>query len=787
MQPSPSPADYEIAYRTLEFARDLTPDDVELARKLVAAAWSSGDPQRLNEASRNLVRLDPTDSVAQLRLISSTIARQQTAEARLTLYERFLGEAGAKLDPAIRSRLALDAALLLREQGDDAGFASMLNRAMALDGSNKAAAQLAATFYGSRVSDPVGRFEMLLNLLYADPVDPNIYQSIAQQLANHGVLDQAERFFMHASTLYEKSGRIPPQLQQHALSLRWQLYGPQQTLDTMTHALLVMREEKQRANDALLAQGAHPEDLVPPSEVRLDADKDQIRLMAAMTVGDREGALKIVEDLEASVLYAAAQLFDPARRPSSYTEAAANEQGVALLAGLQVFRLWSGVHLEEVLVDQEALATQAAAFPHILDTIDPWLLLRDEKPLEALARVAELGPRSGPLGQIALAVALERLGRKDEAIEVLLAFSDANALDPVAAWARTHAARLLGGPIPVDPNAAALRAMAAGVPRFIDDMIQDTSTFMSLQIKGIQNPTRVNDPWTVRVRLRNLAPIPLAVGSDRPINSRIMLQPMRDNNFAVFHGELYPEVIELNRRLRLMPRETIEADISVDLGATGMILALNSLKNHRLKWRAIQGFVIGHLETFRPGPMCLTAESEAAELRINPASLLSTQEVGVLMRTCTNAQLPDVTQLARSLLMAWPIRAERPPQAVATIESAIPARFQNADPLARAYMLATLPAFRMQPAMATLDASALALPTDPDFRASPHAELLESLILLTRVADPDSQRLADAETSGSPRVAAIARLVRERLADGRPCFATALRFEDWFPPTRAEK
>ena len=54
--------------------------------------------------------LDPSDTVAQLRLISARIGQFQTAEERLAAYERFTGPEGKGLDPAIRSRLALDAA-----------------------------------------------------------------------------------------------------------------------------------------------------------------------------------------------------------------------------------------------------------------------------------------------------------------------------------------------------------------------------------------------------------------------------------------------------------------------------------------------------------------------------------------------------------------------------------------------------------------------------------------------------------------------------------------------------
>jgi tetratricopeptide (TPR) repeat protein len=787
MQPSPSPADYEIAYRTLAYARDLTPDDEELARKMVAAAWGTGDNERLFEATRELVRLDPADTVAQLRLISWRISRAQTAEERLALYGRFLGEGGEALDPSVRSRLALDAALLLREQGDDDGFAAMLDRSLALDGTNKAAAQLAVTYFSTRVDDAVGRFELMLNLLYADPADPNVYQSIAQELADHGVMDQADRFFRHASSLYEMTGRMPPALENQALSIRWQVQGPQALLDSLTRALRVMRQQQERDNAYRVSQGVRPEELVDPGQVRLNPDKDQLRLLAAMAVGNAAEAGAAMSDLEASVRYSTALLADPSKRPEGYSAEAARDQAVLMWAQLQLFRLWSGIHVDEARAEVDEVRGKVTGYEQVIATIEPWLLLREDKFEEALALLDTLGERAGPLGLIARGVACERLGRTRDAAIAFIGYGRNNGLDPVSAWARGHAAGLMGEDVSQTSAAPGMRALAAGVPRFIDDMVGDTSSFMSLRIEAMESPTRVNEPWKVRVRLRNLAPIPLAVGSNRPINSRILLVPKRDSNVARFTEEMYPEVVELNRRLRLMPRESIVADVSVDLGATGLVLALNSLNNNRIRWRAIQGFVLGgDPVSYRPGPMCQSAESGASELRMNPARVLSPQEVGVELRTATLAQLPDMVQLARSALMAWPNATPPPEQTVTTLRDALAARFQRAVGIERAFMLATLPAMRTEAALGPMDEAALSLPGETGFRSTQHAGVVEALILLTRVTDPASPLLADAEANGGARLAAIARLVRERLASGRPCFATAESVSDWFPPTRPE-
>src|SRR5262249_36532640 len=148
-----------------------------------------------------------------LRLISGKIGRLQTAEQRLTLYTRLLGPDGEALSPAIRSRLALDDALLLREQGDIDGFVDRLALAIRLDPTHKEAAALAAQYYSDQVSDPVGKFQLLIDLLYADPLDPNVHESIARLLAQEGAWAQAKRFHDNGINLLSgPQGQLTDQL-----------------------------------------------------------------------------------------------------------------------------------------------------------------------------------------------------------------------------------------------------------------------------------------------------------------------------------------------------------------------------------------------------------------------------------------------------------------------------------------------------------------------------------------------------------------------------------------------
>jgi len=307
---------------------------------------------------------------------------------------------------------------------------------------------------------------------------------------------------------------------------------------------------------------------------------------------------------------------------------------------------------------------------------------------------------------------------------------------------------------------------------------------MSFSIRSVEQPVEVGQPWHVRIRIRNVSPIPLAVGADRPINSRILLQPHKDNNPMFFFHEVYPEVVELNRRLRLEPREELDAVISVDLGATGVILALNSLSNHRIRWRALQGFVVGEKSMFRPGPMCQSAEAQSVEYRKNPMRSLPEEDVAVTIRSGSPESLLEIMQLTRSVLVAWPLKTPKPQKTVDALRDALAARFQTGSQLERAYMLAMLPTAGFEQAMVPFDTAAQNLVGGSGFRVTEYAELVEALTLITRVTDPRSPVLDDAIENASPLVATIAHLIRARLDEGRPCVARADSINDLFPPAR---
>ncbi|MFN9972264.1 MAG: hypothetical protein ACK58T_20480, partial [Phycisphaerae bacterium] len=182
--------------------------DADLIRRQIESEWNAEDQDAAIEATQRLLKLDPRDTVAQLRLVSHRINAIQTTEGRIAAYERFLSEAGKGLDPSIRSRLALDCALLHRERGEEDNFVARLKLATALDGTNKEAALLAYTYFSESVSDPKGEAELTLNLLYADPLDSSIYLQLSEQLASGGAFSGASRMYKMGERVLVGAGSV---------------------------------------------------------------------------------------------------------------------------------------------------------------------------------------------------------------------------------------------------------------------------------------------------------------------------------------------------------------------------------------------------------------------------------------------------------------------------------------------------------------------------------------------------------------------------------------------------
>ncbi|MGV6814924.1 MAG: hypothetical protein ACWA5W_07955 [Phycisphaerales bacterium] len=587
IHPIPTPDDYQLTALALSMALDLDPTNAELARAVVEAAWSSGDQELMISATRKVIAADPKDTVAQLRLVSSLINKKQTAEGRLAMYDRFLGDAGRKLDVSVRSRLALDAALLEREMGNPQGFVERLHLASKLDVSNKSAASLSAQYYSEVTGDPLMLLDRQLKLLYADPLDPNVNLTIARILAREGAFEAANRFLGNSINLYKvESGRTPDMVEEIRLALDWEINGPQKVLDDLNPLLEDRRTEAQERIDAYTEQALPTDDLLKPEEILYTLGVDKLRLLASHHLGDKVGAEKVLRDIERSVNNDIKRI-GSAMGNVGVDQSMLMAQLVKSFSDFQVMRAISELEPERIREDKAKLVEAVPALGSAFDSIEPMALYGEGKYEEALTELAKYPP--SPMLELIKGGAYEKLGETDKAIAVYLDVSKVYSVEAYGSYARS---RLVGLGAKDQILTIAGRQMvqvAKTVPDWVDQMTTRPEFFMYLQIDPVEESVDPMDPVMVRIRLKNLAPIPLALGPSEPIDSNFLLESIVAQDTMGFQGAPVPKVLDLNHRLRLMPREELVATVRGNAPLTQWLIKMQSSTSYRLRYRLLQG------------------------------------------------------------------------------------------------------------------------------------------------------------------------------------------------------
>lgn len=771
MREDATPADYDVARILLEQAYRLDPGDAELARRIAAAAYAAGDQSALIRATREIVRLDPQDTVAQLRLINAMIAKQQTAEERLALYARFLGPGGERLDVSIRSRLALDAALLNREIGDDEEFRRLLQRATELDVSNKDAASIALRYYEERApNDAEGLLELQIILLHADPIDPHVHRTIAMSLARQGAYRHARRMLGNAIAIVEQVTQVPTEMQIERLTLDAVWDSPRVVLEDLNVFRAVLKATTEREREQAEAAGTPEEELPDPESTRLPIEYERLRLIVAAAIDDTETLQQSADELRETILVTFAELNATlsAGEVTAQQQAAVVQEYMTQFMTLQGARALVGVDLDRLEGELDELAPNFPAIAAARVVLEPWLALHRGDPLGALELARSVEDPSATL--LLRAAAYEELDRGEEALDLYLQAAHSSPFEPSGVWAALRVINLAGDAALPTEAGERMAARADRIPGWIDRMITQPSTFMELRADAVSTSFAVDERAMVRVRLRNMAPIPLSVGADKVISSRLMISPSLDADVRGFLGTPQPEILEFDRRLRLEPREAITADIPADLGYTGYLVDVNARLTLRQRWRVLQSFQIGRLGAIVSGPMALTAETEGVIRQSIPEARFTPEEFTLRLRGNDPVLLPRTLAGIRAYYMGPGLeQADRLGPAAQEMVSAIISRYDRSSPFERAMMLMMLPHARQAGSFGTFDEHARQMVT-PD-RVDDAEGAIAALAALTRVTDQNDPIFETLASASDPDLRALGSLLTNRLSAGEQVYA----------------
>jgi tetratricopeptide (TPR) repeat protein len=784
LQVPPQNRDHQLAADVLGICQEWMNDESVIRWRLGAA--NAADDRKLSiELCRELLRRDPRDEMIQYRLISLQLEEITTAEDRLARIQRFFTAQGARLSPVVLSRVALDGAVLSQQVGDDAGFVEMLKHATSLDSTNRDAAAAAAAYFSERIDDPIGRLELLANLLLAEPTDPETQVAIGRELAALGAFQEAKRFQDNVARMLE-TGRIPEsgQLARERLFTRWGIEGPQVVVNALNNQIegfrIQAKAQREQAEKSLLST----EDIPKPEDVRLEVLTERLRLIAAVSAGDKKTTDTSALDLRASTASRIYELGDPKMRPQEVSEARAVELTKLLRLGVLEALCWANTYagprialaegetaptdqpaesFESALAELEDLAAKENFADDDLDyrVTRGWCLLRAGRTDEAIADFEYVGDRrAGAQTGLAEAYTLNNQPEKAMAACRLIWTSMPMTLEAMYAYS---AMRKLTGRDDVDPDMIRrARSFAAGIPAWIDRVGDGGHTFMTLEVEV--EPARTNglERTAMKIRLRNTAPVPLGVGSDRALNSQLLIGSSMEVGISNIRAYLSPEVTTVGRRYRLMPNEYVEFKYWPEAGSAGWVTDECCDRLVRQRWRIIQGYSQAEDGVISTGPLCLSRESNTLTRNPLPVNAHSNRQLADSLATAAEDQLPAIVSVVRARLLnpmddrVTMLPIKMPPQEIEAIAGAAADRYASLSPEARMLLCTVFPQAAIVPEMKAFD-DAARTETDPT---------VLSVVLLTRVTESNDPLFASAKASTDARLARIATILEERNAEG---------------------
>ncbi|MEO0513073.1 MAG: hypothetical protein AAF108_09290 [Planctomycetota bacterium] len=753
----PQPGDYLIASELFRIAGELDPGNPRLLRRRIETLRLAGDNEGLIEVTRQLLRVDPQDTVAQLRLIGWEVNRLQTVAERLDAYRRLVeSEAASRLDPSVRSRLALDAALLAQEAGLAAEADRLLRLSTSLDRSNKDAAAMAYTRFGPSL-DEVARFRLLLALVRADPLDPNAVSAVADRLVAAGAFGEAQRFYNISDALLARSGvQAAPQALERRLALLWWNKGPEAVLDALELQLLQAREAAERQLRQLEELGESTADATRPEDVRLDAAFESFRALSALSLSRRAPARAALDDLQASINETNRTISERASTGELSREqlVGLQELASAYVSRLVATRLIAGEGVRSAKIMLQQLRQSTSIPPLEIAALDGMLLLRSGQAGAAIDALEPIAEREQIIG-VALGLSYAELGIDAKAADAFERAARQRPLSPLGVYAAEQYARIVGRSIEFSSARQELVSAAREMlPAWYDDLVRDPFSFMRLDVSPQDSSISGLDENLLRVTLRNTAPIPLAVGVGRPIGTRLLFSPLVEVDAETFRDRLRPEVVDVTSRLRLAPREELSMVVAPTPGVEGLILEINCGRRVRARWRVLQSFVLAEGGQYQPGVLSLTARTDTV---VRGPVLLARRPDEALageLEIAENEQLARALAVLRARFAGGPRdRSTLTEEQRRAIIDAVTVRLPVYGKAMKLIAAACVPPSSREPAGQAFE-DAVWADADADTKM---------VMLITRATSPDDPEFVLALNSSDERLRWFAELLRDRL------------------------
>lgn len=584
---SPQAQHFRQAGTLIQAAMELDPAEPRYARMLYEARLQVRDHEGALEALKVYRRIDVpgvsedqqprNDQLAMVQMIDLQARQLETAAERFVHYEKFMEDKFANLPAAVRSHLAMRASALAAERGQMDLSNMLLDKALELnplnmDGLRARLNQMEAT---GTAADRLG---VLLTMLKSNPVQVDVTNRLARELADAGLPEESLRFYAMTVNLATTQGRQMGR--EFALLYANELYltGQPQFLavtKTITEQLL-----KGDPNDveALLTRwfaeraGNEPEAAAKTQKSLLNAALNRL-LVARQQLGN-SGAAATTRPVDSADPIVLPDLSDDVKKLQEEKFAAVRdfyEQAVGDLAWYLV------------LVDNKPDQTQKllATLKELSSPTDPlvvrlegWCGMVTGQNDVAWQKLSAASSEDvfAKAGLVLLQAKKE--GQKEKAVEgakQLLAANPSNLLATIL----TDLLQPLGAKLAPREDAPALKKLIEAFPAQWLGIITDAKSFYTIkaEMENGQVLFPFGEPMNARVWIKNVSQHDITVGADGVIKNDLWFDAqMRGLVQQTFTGAAYERI---SQKLVLKPGETLEQRVRLDQGTLYQFLMGN--------------------------------------------------------------------------------------------------------------------------------------------------------------------------------------------------------------------
>ncbi|GAB4549433.1 MAG: hypothetical protein Tsb0013_10700 [Phycisphaerales bacterium] len=606
---SPQPVEYRLVAELIAGARSLVPPDPELLRLEIEARVAGLQDDVAASLARELLAVAPDDEVAQLRVAIDAVKRRQTAEGRLEAYELFLGARGEGLRKAVRSRLAVDAALLARERGSERLFIEYITLATTLDPSNKEAAALYASHFLALSDDPVERIDLLTNIVLSDPMDPEALQNLSLELVQHGAYRGAFAVLRHTVRLYSlRREQLPLRMRVELTLAEWNTKGTDHLLDYTQDLEETLRQRIAGEREFAISQGLDPGEEQPPL---LPLELEALRLAAGVVERDEQLIRRMLD----KCLAVGANSI-PGLRDSTEDPQLASRRVDAMRLTLLWCRAFAGLDLDAI--KQEFAYFTDPDNPNALgedarDRFAGWIALLEGDIERAEALVAPIVERDRHAKWV-MGLIEEARGNTREALRHFAGIAQRypNTAIGTAAWFRTQ--ELHGGDLVRSPEAERLSDEAERLVDWLDGRFDDPASYMTIEVRPVTTPLDPFDGAVLELMVRNRTSWPLGIGDGEPIPSQVLLTPIVTFGTGDLVEATKPESISVPGRLRLNGNEEVTFRVRTARRLVADLYDIGAVQRSTARWQAALGFAHDGRRPV-PTPLSVSAQTRLAGIR----------------------------------------------------------------------------------------------------------------------------------------------------------------------------